>query len=175
MKKARVRRLHEANPLREMDLSFWLQDWTDPYNVGGMFRVADACGARELFMTGRSAVPPHPQIGVTSMGAHRRIPYRHIQRNDDAARLIREAGYMLIAVEIADEAVPYYDFDFPDRTCLVLGSEGAGMYGNVLQACAAAVYIPMAGKGRSLNVHVSAAIVAFEARRPRELSDSVLT
>lgn len=164
MKKSQVRKMHQKHPLREMSLVIWLQDWDDAYNVGGMFRVADACGATELIMTGKTPVPPNPMIGVTSMGAHRRVPFSHFPRHDDAAKKLKAEGYTLVAVEIADESVNYRDYDYPDKTCLVLGAEGAGLYGNVIKACDAAVYIPMAGKGRSLNVHVAAAIVAFEAR-----------
>jgi tRNA G18 (ribose-2'-O)-methylase SpoU len=45
----------------------------------------------------------------------------------------------------------------------VLGNEGAGVYGSVMKQCDSAVFIPMAGKGRSINVHVAAAIIAFDA------------
>jgi tRNA G18 (ribose-2'-O)-methylase SpoU len=68
-----------------------------------------------------------------------------------------------VAVEIADDATPFMDFEFPQRTCLVLGNEARGVYDSVLQRCDSAVFIPMAGKGRSINVHVAAAVVAFHA------------
>jgi 23S rRNA (guanosine2251-2'-O)-methyltransferase len=144
-----------------IELAFLLQDWEDAYNVGGMFRVADACGAKEMVLTGRTPAPPHPQIGVTSLGNHRRVKWRQIERYNDAADALKGEGWTLVAVEIAEDAVPYMEFEFPERTCLVLGNEGAGVYDSVLKRCDAAVFIPMAGKGRSINVHVAAAVVAF--------------
>jgi len=161
-KKTAVRRLHDATELRPIRLVILLQDWSDPYNVGGMFRVADACGAAELVLTGKTPAPPHPQISVTSLGNHRRVAWRQIIRNDEAMQTLKAEGFTLVAVEIAEGAVDFRTFDWPEKTCLVLGNEGAGVYSNVIKACDAAVYIPMAGKGRSLNVHVAAAIVAFE-------------
>ena len=161
-----------AGARRDMDLVILLQDWDDAYNVGGMFRVGDACGAKELILTGKTPSPEVPMVGVTSMGAHRRLPYREIKRYDDAMKLMREEGYTLVAVEIAEGAEHYKDYQYPDKTCLVLGNEGAGIYSSVIKACDAAVYIPMAGKGRSLNVHVAAAIIAFEATlQPPEASE----
>lgn len=148
---------------KPIELAFFLQDWEDPYNVGGMYRVADACGAKELFMSGRTPIPPHPQIHVTSMGQHRRVKWEHLGKNEDAAKAIKERGYSLVAVEIAEGAEHYMEFEFPERTCLVLGNEAQGVYNNVMRHRDAAVYIPMYGKGRSLNVHVAAAVVAFEA------------
>lgn len=131
--------------------------------MGGMFRVADACGAAEMVLAGKTPTPPDPQISVTSLGNHRRVKWRFIERYEDAAKQMKAKGYSLIAVEIAEDAHSYVEFEFPEKTCLVLGNEQSGVYGKVLSLCDAAVVIPMAGKGRSLNVHVAAAVVAFQA------------
>jgi len=146
-----------------VELALYLQDWDDAYNVGGMFRVADACGAAEMVMSGKTPVPPDPMIGVTSLGHHRRVPFRHFPRHDDACAALMAEGWSLVAVEIAEGAEPYQEFTFPERTCLVLGNEEKGVYGNVLKKCVGAVYVPMYGKGRSMNVHVTAAVVAYRA------------
>lgn len=192
--KTAVRQLKKAYaedhpPQRQF--AFLLQDWTDPYNVGAMFRVADALGASELVMTGDTPEPEaegrtvrteppqskargwqqrvvgRAQIAVTSMGAHRRIPWRKVKDHEQAAIEMKEAGWTLVAVEIAEGAVPYSEFAFPEKLCLVLGQEQRGMYDKVLKLCAAAVYIPMAGKGRSLNVTHAAAVVGFWAARAK--------
>jgi tRNA (guanosine-2'-O-)-methyltransferase len=164
--KTGVRKMHKEHfpeRARSMRLAFMLQDWDDPYNVGGLFRVADACGAAELILTGKTPAPPHPQVHVTSLGHHRRVPWRQIVRYDDACRTLTEEGYHLVAVEIADGAEHYMEYPYPDKVCLVLGNEVHGVYSSVMKQCDGAVFIPMAGKGRSLNVHVAAAVVAFEA------------
>jgi tRNA (guanosine-2'-O-)-methyltransferase len=148
----------------QIDLAFLLQDWEDPYNVGGMFRVADACGATQMVLAGRTPTPPHPQIHVTSLGQHRRVPWRYEERWEDAARRIKGDGYSLVAVEIAEGATPYDECDYPSRICLVLGNEAHGIYTSLMRLRDAAVYVPMWGKGRSLNVHVAAAVVAFHIR-----------
>lgn len=156
------RKLQEECP-PAVEIAFLLQDWSDAYNVGGMFRVADACGAIEMMLAGRTPAPPDPMISVTSLGNHRRVKWRSMDRYEDAARQMKADGYTLVAVEIAEDAQSYVEFDYPQRTCLVLGNEQNGVYGKVLQLCDAAVVIPMSGRGRSLNVHVAAAIVAFQA------------
>lgn len=147
----------------KVEIAFLLQDWEDAYNVGGMFRVADACGAREMFMSGRTPVPPDPQISVTSLGHHRRVRYEHFEKHEAAALHAKGQGYQLVAVEIAEGAVVYTEFEWPKKVCLVLGNEVDGVYGSVMKHRDAAVFIPMYGKGRSMNVHVAAAIVAFRA------------
>jgi 23S rRNA (guanosine2251-2'-O)-methyltransferase len=152
---------------RDIELTFLLQDWTDGYNVGGLLRVADALGIEEVYASGNTPVPPNPMISVTSMGAHRRVEVHHHAIHEEAAKLALADGWTLVAVELADRAVPYFQLEYPQRTCLVLGSEGAGLYKSVLKLCEAAVYVPMAGKGRSMNVHVTGAVVAFHAQASR--------
>jgi tRNA (guanosine-2'-O-)-methyltransferase len=146
-----------------LELAFLLQDWDDPYNVGSLYRVADACGAKEVILSGKTPMPPHPQISVTSLGNHRRVKTRQIPKYNEAADQLKAEGYSLVAVEIAEDAVPFNDFTYPSKLCLVLGNEVHGVYDSVLQRCDAAVFIPMAGKGRSMNVHVAASVVAFHA------------
>lgn len=146
------------------EICFFAQDWEDGYNVGGLFRLADACGATQIILTGKSPKPEeNPMIGVTSMGQHRRIKWRHFERHDDACQALLDEGWSLVAVEIADGAVDVNDYEFPERTCLVLGNEGGGVYGNVIKKCVACVFIPMFGKGRSLNVTSAASVVAYAA------------
>jgi len=154
--------LREGHP-PACEIAFLLQDWSDAYNVGGMFRVADACGATEMMLAGKTPAPPDPMISVTSLGNHRRVMWRHMERYEEAARSMKSEGYSLVAVEIAGDAQSYVEFEYPKKTCLVLGNEQNGVYPKVLRLCDAAVVIPMAGKGRSLNVHVAAAVVAFQA------------
>lgn len=166
-KKTETRRFlaETAELLRDVDLVFVLQDWSDAYNVGGLFRVADACGATKVVTTGRTPVPPHPQISVTSLGNHRRVAHEHFARQDDALKSLRDQGYKILAIEVADNAQPYGTFDYPDKVALVLGNEAKGIYPGTLRACDAAIFVPMAGKGRSMNVMVTAAVVAFHILR----------
>jgi tRNA (guanosine-2'-O-)-methyltransferase len=163
-KKTAIRRvMREArSDWNDVELAIMLQDWSDPYNVGGMFRVADACGAAELILTGKTALASHPQVAVTSMGSHRRVESRKFTSHEEAAVTLKGEGYSIVAVEVADGAQNYREFAYPEKVCLVLGNEQIGVYQQVLKHCDAAVFIPMAGKGRSLNVHVAAAIVCFE-------------
>ncbi len=144
------------------DLVFLLQDWSDAYNVGGLFRVAAACGAKELVMVGRTPFPPDPMIGVTSLGMHRRVGFRHFPKWAEAVQTLQDEGYHMIAIEISEDSQHFQEFAYPAKVCLVLGNEGAGISNGLMKACEAAVMIPMYGKGRSLNVHVAGAIVGFE-------------
>ena len=166
LRKVEVKRLF-ADAARsyppKVELAFLLQSVEDPLNVGSMFRIADACGARELVFTGVTPAPPHEDIERTARGHERRVAWRRIGRMDEAANALRDEGYHLVALEMVQGAVCYLEYDFPDKVCLVLGNESKGVYGQTLALCDGAVYIPMYGKGPSMNVHVAGALVAYQA------------
>ncbi len=165
LKKTGIRRLQEAaveaHPPRA-ELAFLLQDLDDPVNVGAIFRIADALGAREVIFAGETPVPPHPGISLTARGCERRVRWRQIVKIDEAMPLLRDEGYHLVALEMTAEAQVFTEYEYPGKVCLVLGSEGAGVWPKTLRQCDGVVFIPMYGKHPSLNVHVSAAIVAYQ-------------
>ena len=78
-----------------------------------------------------------------------------------AVSQLKESGYTIIAVELSDTAVPYHTFTYPQKTCLVVGHEDHGVTKATLGVCDAAVFLPMYGKGQSLNVHVAFSIVLY--------------
>lgn len=124
-------------------------------------------------MTGHTPLPPHPQIHVTSMGHHRRIPFRYFEHHEEAVARLKLEDYHLVAIEIAEDAKHYKDYFYPEKVCFVVGNEVNGVYNKVLAMCDGAVFIPMAGKGKSLNVVVAAAVVAFEAWQQPEQSSTM--
>ncbi len=166
LKKVEIRRLFESAAALyrpQCEIAFLLQSFEDPLNVGSIFRVADACGASELIFSGTTPIPPHSEIERTGRGHERRISWRHIPRLEDALVLLRDEKYNLIALETTSESICYLDYKYPEKLCLVLGNESNGVYSSTLSYCDASVYIPMFGKGPSMNVHVAAALVAYRA------------
>ena len=69
----------------------------------------------------------------------------------------------MLALETAQGALCYMEYPYPPKVCLVLGNESKGVYASTLAHCDGAVFIPMYGKGPSLNVHVAGALVAYQA------------
>ncbi|MFH1572077.1 MAG: TrmH family RNA methyltransferase [Gemmatimonadota bacterium] len=178
LRKVEIRRLFEraaAEHPPRAEVAFLLQSMEDPRNVGSIFRIADACGAREIVFTGKTPTPPHEEIDRTSRGHDRRVPWRRIPAYDEAGRALKAEGYQLVALETAQGAQCYLDFAYAPRVCLVLGNETKGVYPATLGLCDGAVFVPMYGKGPSMNVHVAAALVAYQAiigARPGEAGTS---
>jgi tRNA G18 (ribose-2'-O)-methylase SpoU len=146
------------------ELAALLQSVEYPANVGSIFRLADGAGVRELVLTGITPTPPNATIEKVGRYKSSRLPWRYEADPLIAIEELRAKGFSMVAVELTDDAVPYHEFDYPAKTCLIVGHEDHGVTKATLAACDAAVFIPMYGKGLSLNVHVALAIVLYHIR-----------
>ena len=145
-------------------ISMLLYNIRSLYNVGSIFRTADSAGLEALLLAGYTPAPPRKEIDKTALGATSTVPWRY---HKEAAALIEEekkAGKTIIAVELTDESRDYRSLEhshFP--ACLILGNEITGIDDDVLALCDIAIQIPMYGVKHSLNVAVTAGIVAYTA------------
>lgn len=142
-----------------------LHDVEDPVNVGSAFRIADAAGVSRLELVGITPSPPHKLISKVGRGKDARVPHRHQKDITEVLARLAGEGFRIVAVELTDRSVPYDAASYPEKVALVLGHEDHGMTKKALESCHEAVYVPMYGKGASLNVHVAMAVVAFEVMR----------
>src|SRR5688572_14163405 len=142
-------------------LSFLLADVEDPVNVGSAFRIADACGVDEMVLSGITARPPHKLIGKVGRGKDKRVKWSYFEDALAAIDALKSDGWRIFALEITGEATPYFAAEWAPKTCIVVGHEDHGVTKKVLAACDQTVFVPMYGKGASLNVHVALGVLAF--------------
>lgn len=143
------------------ELAVVCQSVAYPVNVGSIFRIADALNVAEVVLTGITPTPPQPTISRVGRDKDRRVPWRYMERPEAALHELKRQGFWIAALEITDRCQPYYAVDYPERVALVLGNEDHGVTRACLALCDEAVFVPMYGKGRSLNVHVSLAVVGY--------------
>jgi tRNA (guanosine-2'-O-)-methyltransferase len=144
-------------------LSLLLDNVGQPFNVGSIIRTAAALGAEQIWLCGNTAEPGHPSARKTALGTDR-LPAMA------AADAARAAGYRVIAVELAGDAVPLHEAPLSGDICLAVGNEDHGCSAALLAAADLVTYIPLPGKVGSLNVAAAAAIAMAEVRR-REWAD----
>ncbi len=155
-----LRRYRKAHP-PDRRMTFLLQSVEYPVNVGSIFRIADGCAAEEVILCGITPTPPHPTIAKVARGKEQQVAWRYVPEAAAALAELRGEGFRICALELTDQAVPYFAYEPPQQVCLVVGHEDHGVTRATLALCDDAVFVPMYGKGRSLNVHVSLAIVAY--------------
>ncbi|BBH67175.1 rRNA methyltransferase [Actinoplanes sp. OR16] len=134
-------------------------------NLGALFRSAAALGIDAVVLSPNCADPLYRRAVRVSMGEVFAIPYA---KPDDGWRhtlaAIREAGFTLLAMTPADDAVPLQSLTPAQRhrPALLLGAEGPGLTRQALQASDVRVSIPMHNGVDSLNVATAAAIAFWE-------------
>jgi tRNA G18 (ribose-2'-O)-methylase SpoU len=143
----------------QRDIVIVLQSVSYPVNVGSIFRIADAFGVSQLALCGSTPTPPHPTISKVGRNKDKVVRWNYHEQVEEVLASLKSDGYFLCAVELTDIATAYFQTHYPQKVCLILGNEDHGITRKVLTYCDSSVYVPMIGDGRSLNVHVCAAIV----------------
>ncbi len=138
-----------------------LDNLRSAFNVGSIFRTADAGAVAHLHLCGMTAHPPHKKLEKTALGAFDYVPWTYYERNRDCMDALAAQDIPLVALETTDDAVPYTAFPFPRPVALVVGNEENGVNRRVLRRCDAVVRIPMAGHKQSINVATAFGIVLF--------------
>jgi tRNA (guanosine-2'-O-)-methyltransferase len=135
-----------------------------PYNVGAIVRTAAAERVEHLYLAGASTAPSHPASRKVSLSTERYVEWS-THELAEAIDAVKDAGYRLVGLELADTAVPLHDAVLGADVCLAIGHEDRGLSPLTLSACDEIAYIPQLGKVGSLNVAHAAAIGIYEVRR----------
>ncbi len=168
-RKTEIKRFMRKLPRPTSRLCFLLADVEDPVNVGSAFRIADACGVDEMVLCGITAQPPHKLIGKVGRGKDKRVKWSYTEDAVAAIERMKSEGWRTFALEITGEAAPYFAIEWPEKSCLIVGHEDHGVTKRALAACDQTVFIPMYGKGASLNVHVALGVLAFHVLHHGEM------
>ena len=149
------------------------------HNVGSVFRTADAFLVQGIYLCGFTPRPPHRDIHKTALGATETVEWKYFTTTASAVVALREAGYMVFAVEQTEGSVALQevcsrwagDFGEPGRgtrpLAVVFGNEVEGVGAEALAVCDGAIEIPQWGMRHSLNISVAAGIVLWELVRGR--------
>ena len=97
----------------------------------------------------------------SSTGAIEHVDIVKVTNISDTIDRFKKYGYKVYGAE-ADGENFYYEEDYPDKVCLVLGSEGNGMRKKVKEHCDKVVKIHLKGQINSLNVSVAGGIILAE-------------
>lgn len=138
------------------------------YNVGSVFRTADAFRLQGVCLCGITARPPHPEIHKTALGAEDSVEWKYFERTEDCVHYLKDQGYTVLAVEQCEDSTLLNNYQLSpvnsqlNRIAIVLGNEVKGVQQQVVDLCDGCLEIPQYGTKHSLNVSVAAGIVIWE-------------
>lgn len=141
-----------------------LDNVIDTYNIGSLFRLADAIAAEKMYICGDTEYPPSSRIHKAAVGTEEWVVW---EKKDSALKTIKElkkTGIQIIAVEQYAGAMSptllSMKVNFP--CAIVVGNETTGISKEVLKASDIIVELPMFGVNKSFNVWGSAAVIAYK-------------
>lgn len=145
------------------DIFIILDNVLDTYNIGAIFRLADAVAARKVIICGQSETPPNHRIKKASINTTEVVDWEYVESAALAIKKLRNEvpGVQVVGVELSENSVDYDKFEYKMPVALVVGHESDGISQEVLELCDAVVELPMFGVNISLNVMVSLAIVLY--------------
>jgi len=145
-------------------LLVFLDQLTDPRNVGAIIRSAEALGAHGVVMEERRSAPLSAVVVKASAGATSLVPVIIVTNLVRTIEQVKERGvwvYGAAPATATDEASPPEAIDWDRHAAVVIGSEGSGMRRLVRERCDGLVSLPMRGRIGSLNAAVAAGILLY--------------
>lgn len=141
-----------------------LDNVLDTYNIGSIFRLADAVAAKKIYLCGTTETPPNHRIKKASINTTEVVEWEYCETALEAvSRVKRKAkSVKIIAIEQNKKSVQYDKFNYTLPLCLIVGHETDGVSKEALNLADGIVEIPMFGINKSLNVMVSLGIVLYE-------------
>lgn len=162
-----VRLALDGLALPEAPLLLVLEAVEKPGNLGAILRVADGAGADAVIVCDPGTDVFNPNVLRASTGAFFSVPVVE----EDASRVrswLRERRIRGVATTPAAATI-YTAVDLRGPVAILLGAEDRGLSADWLMRADMQVRIPMRGEADSLNVSVTAALMAYEAVRQRHL------
>jgi tRNA G18 (ribose-2'-O)-methylase SpoU len=146
-----------------------LENVRSAYNVGSVFRTADAFLIEAIYICGYSPYPPHKEIKKTALGAEETVSWKHFKTSSVAIEELRKEKYKVYAVEQAMNSylLQRVDFKSNEKIAVVFGNEVTGVEQSTIHLCDGCIEIPQLGMKHSLNIATAAGVVLWELVRTR--------
>ncbi len=146
-----------------------LENIRSAYNVGSVFRTADAFLLEAIYICGYTCKPPHKEIKKTALGAEDSVTWKHFDTAPTAIEQLKSEGYKVYAIEQALNSCALQSVDFKsiEKVAVILGNEVSGVEQSTIELCDGVIEIPQFGMKHSLNIATAAGVVLWEIVRGR--------
>jgi 23S rRNA (guanosine2251-2'-O)-methyltransferase len=134
------------------------------YNIGVLFRTADAFGITKIWVTGYSPTPEHKSVKKTALGAGETVPWERVIDPIECLDRLRASGVHVYGLELANGAKDLATIK-PQYPCaIVVGNEVEGLSKMQMEHCDEIVMLPQVGTKESLNVAVAGSIAMWRMK-----------
>ena len=156
--------MEEAHAAVKTPLIIILDNIRSLNNIGSVFRTSDAFLLQKIYLCGITAQPPHRDIQKTALGSTESVTWEYVESTLDLVVKLKQEGVAVWSIEQAENAVFLNDFQpkIKQTHAFVLGNEIKGVAQEVIDASDGVIEIPQEGAKHSLNIAVTAGVVAWD-------------
>lgn len=161
--------IEEFKEAEKLPLIVVLDDVRSLYNVGSVFRSADAFRIEAIYLCGITATPPNAEIHKTALGGEDSVDWKYFERTEDAVEDLHKKGVFVYSVEQVEHSTKLHTLNLNAESitnnshyAIIMGNEVKGVKQSVVDMSDACLEIPQFGTKHSLNVSVTAGIVIWE-------------
>jgi 23S rRNA (guanosine2251-2'-O)-methyltransferase len=169
MKKLNAKKLRKSKPtqkdlekIKRTPIYFVLDEIIDTYNIGSLFRLADAVAVKKMYLCGDMEYPPNSRIKKAAVGTENWVPWKKTSSTPETVKLLKNKGVQIIVVEQSKISIPYSELKPKFPCAIVVGNETVGIDKKVIKQADIVVELPMLGINKSFNVWGSAAVVTYK-------------
>ncbi|MBP6948629.1 MAG: TrmH family RNA methyltransferase [Candidatus Pacebacteria bacterium] len=139
------------------------------YNVGSIFRTANAAGIEKIYLCGTTPTPldkkglRRKDFAKVALGAEDTVVWEYIENTCECVQKLKNKNTVIIAFEQNKESVDYKKviIEKDNDSVFVIGNEVEGVTEDVLNVCDVIAEIPMLGTKESLNVTIAFGIGVY--------------
>jgi tRNA G18 (ribose-2'-O)-methylase SpoU len=144
-----------------------LENIRSAYNVGSVFRTADAFLIEAIYICGYTARPPHKEITKTALDAQNSVAWKYFESARIAIADLKNRGYRIYSIEQVTGSLSLEKFPGlnANGAAFVFGNEVSGVEQTTIESSDKCIEIPQFGLKHSLNIAVAAGIVLWEVVR----------
>ncbi len=148
----------------------WVHNIRSIYNLGSLFRTADALDFTHIYLSGYTPLPidrfgrERKDLKKVALGAENNLPWTHWENPFKEIKKIKKMGVLCIGIEQDKNAINIFHYQIPKEQkeiLIAVGEEVNGMEEKQRNIFDVLLEIPMLGKKESLNVSIAFAIAGY--------------
>ena len=150
--------------LKKNSIYLILDNVLDTYNIGAIFRLADATATRKIYLCGETETPPNPRIKKASVNTWQWVDWEYSANSVEVMKRLRREVHdiRIYALEQHPDSISYARFKPHFPLAIIIGNETYGISASVLKKADQIIELPMFGVNKSLNVMVSCGIILYK-------------
>lgn len=139
------------------------------YNVGSIFRTANAVGIEKIYLCGTTPTPldkkgdRRKDFAKVALGAEDTVSWEYIENTFECVDKLKKENYFIVALEQDEKSIDYKNVNVGnnEKVAFVMGAEVVGIAKEVIEQCDIIAEIPMLGTKESLNVTIAFGVAVY--------------